>query len=178
MPMPHGGKAAITLLVARAAASSLLTCSAPHQPRSWSRLGLALMTSAHPSPPRAATQPASRVTAHGLRFPGRHALERSVVQQRSTATTALSSTFGFIQMRPGQRKQGYKQRLRGVRDEEVTGSNPVTPTNHTRDSAIRTVGTMATACHSSAGVRREKLVHDRRAGPNDPAATDVGRPTP
>jgi len=65
------------------------------------------------------TQPASRVTAHGLRFPGRHALKRSVVQQRSTATTALSSTFGFIQMRPGQRKQGYKQLLRGVRDEEV-----------------------------------------------------------
>jgi hypothetical protein len=73
------------------------------------------------------------------------------VQQRSTAATALSSTFGFVQMRPGQRKQGYKRLLRGVRDEvlsdqlsdydgdigrasgmlhteEVTGSNPVSPT--------------------------------------------------
>jgi hypothetical protein len=31
-------------------------------------------------------------------------------------------------MRPGQRKQGYERLLRGVRDEEVAGSNPVTPT--------------------------------------------------
>jgi hypothetical protein len=32
-------------------------------------------------------------------------------------------------MRPRQREQGYKRLLRGVRDEEVAGSNPVTPTN-------------------------------------------------
>jgi hypothetical protein len=32
-------------------------------------------------------------------------------------------------MRPGQRKQGYERLLRGVRDEEVAGSNPVTPTS-------------------------------------------------
>jgi hypothetical protein len=31
-------------------------------------------------------------------------------------------------MRPGQRKQSYERLLRGVRDEEVAGSNPVTPT--------------------------------------------------
>src|SRR5215212_9183595 len=31
-------------------------------------------------------------------------------------------------MRPVQRKQGCKRLLRGVRDEEVAGSNPVTPT--------------------------------------------------
>jgi hypothetical protein len=53
---------------------------------------------------------------------------RSEVQQRSTATTALYNTFGFIPTGPGQRKQGYKRLLRGVRDEEVAGSNPVTPT--------------------------------------------------
>jgi hypothetical protein len=29
---------------------------------------------------------------------------------------------------PGQRKWRYKRLLRGVRDEEVAGSNPVTPT--------------------------------------------------
>jgi hypothetical protein len=40
----------------------------------------------------------------------------------------VSNAFGFIQMRPGTRKQGYKRLLRGVRDEEVAGSNPVTPT--------------------------------------------------
>ena len=40
----------------------------------------------------------------------------------------MSNAFGFIQMRPGTRKQGYKRLLRGVRDEEVAGSNPVTPT--------------------------------------------------
>ena len=50
------------------------------------------------------------------------------VQQQSTATTELFSTFAFIQMRPDQRKQGSKRLLRGVRDEEVAGSNPVTPT--------------------------------------------------
>jgi hypothetical protein len=48
------------------------------------------------------------------------------VQQESTAATALSSTFGFIQMCPGEREQGSKRLLRGVRDEEVAGSNPVT----------------------------------------------------
>jgi hypothetical protein len=36
------------------------------------------------------------------------------------ATTALSNAFGFIQMRPGQRKQGNKRLLRGVRAEAVT----------------------------------------------------------
>jgi hypothetical protein len=40
----------------------------------------------------------------------------------------VSNAFGFIQMRPGTRKQGYERLLRGVRDEEVAGSNPVTPT--------------------------------------------------
>jgi hypothetical protein len=50
------------------------------------------------------------------------------VQQQSTATTELFSTFAFIQMRPDQRKQGSRRLLRGVRDEEVAGSNPVTPT--------------------------------------------------
>jgi hypothetical protein len=44
---------------------------------------------------------------------------RRSVQQRSTATTALFSTFGFIQTRPGQRKQGYKRLLPGVQDEEA-----------------------------------------------------------
>ena len=42
---------------------------------------------------------------------------RRSVQQRSTATTALSNTFGFIHMRPGQRKQSYKRLLRGVPDD-------------------------------------------------------------
>ena len=41
-------------------------------------------------------------------------------QQQSTATTALSNAFGFIQMRPGQRKQGNKRLLRGVWAEAVT----------------------------------------------------------
>jgi hypothetical protein len=54
--------------------------------------------------------------------------KRSVVQQRSTATTALSNAFGCSQMRPDQRKRGQRRLLRGVRDEEVAGSNPVTPT--------------------------------------------------
>jgi hypothetical protein len=31
--------------------------------------------------------------------------------------TALFSTFGFIQMRPDQRKQGYKWLQRGVRED-------------------------------------------------------------
>jgi hypothetical protein len=51
------------------------------------------------------------------RLPGLSA--RISVQQPSTATTALSNTFGFIQMRPGERDQGSKQLLRGVRDQEV-----------------------------------------------------------
>jgi hypothetical protein len=50
------------------------------------------------------------------------------VQQQSTATTELFSTFAFIQMRPDQRKQGSRRLPRRVRDEEVAGSNPVTPT--------------------------------------------------
>ena len=33
---------------------------------------------------------------------------RRSVQQQSTATTAVSNAFGLIQMRPGQRKQGYE----------------------------------------------------------------------
>ena len=41
------------------------------------------------------------------------------VQQQSTATTELFSTFAFIQMRPDQRKQSSRRLLRGVRDEEV-----------------------------------------------------------
>jgi hypothetical protein len=64
--------------------------------------------------------------AHGAS--ARDPRTRRSVQQRSTATTARSNTFGFIQMCPGQREQGYKQLLRGVRDEEVAGSNPATPT--------------------------------------------------
>jgi hypothetical protein len=31
-------------------------------------------------------------------------------------------------MRPDQRKRGYKRLMRGVHTEEVTGSNPVSPT--------------------------------------------------
>jgi hypothetical protein len=46
--------------------------------------------------------------------------ERSI-QQRSTATTARSNAFGSILMRADQCKQGFMRRLRGVRDEEVTG---------------------------------------------------------
>jgi hypothetical protein len=45
--------------------------------------------------------------------------DQKSVQQRSTATTALPSTFGFIQMRLGRHKQRYEWLLRGVRDEEV-----------------------------------------------------------
>jgi len=41
-------------------------------------------------------------------------------------------------MRAGQRKHGFLRVLRGVRDEEVAGSNPVTPTTvHPCQSAIR-----------------------------------------
>jgi hypothetical protein len=47
-------------------------------------------------------------------------LTRWPVQQRSTATTAGSSTFGVIHTRPGRREQGSKRLLRGVRDEEVS----------------------------------------------------------
>jgi Transposase IS116/IS110/IS902 family len=36
----------------------------------------------------------------------KHRSVRRSVQQRSTATTAPSNTFGFIQMRPGQREKG------------------------------------------------------------------------
>jgi hypothetical protein len=60
-------------------------------------------------------------------MPGRDLRTRRSVQQQSTATTGLFNAFGFIQMRPGQHEQGYKRLLRGVRDEEVAGSNPVTP---------------------------------------------------
>jgi hypothetical protein len=42
---------------------------------------------------------------------------RRSVQQRSTATTARSKAFGFVQMRPDQAKQGYERLLREVRDE-------------------------------------------------------------
>ena len=38
--------------------------------------------------------------------PGPDLRIRRSVQQRSTATTAPSNTFGFIQMRPGQREKG------------------------------------------------------------------------
>ena len=90
---------------------------------------------------RAPSAPTSGSAAHnGRRWPTRNRRARprgvcadlrtrSSVQQQSTATTAPSDTFGFIQMRPGQREQGYKWLLRGVRDEEVAGSNPVTPTS-------------------------------------------------
>jgi hypothetical protein len=44
-------------------------------------------------------------------------------QQRSTATTARSNTFGSVQMRAGQRKQGFMRLLRGIRDEAAMGSN-------------------------------------------------------
>jgi hypothetical protein len=71
----------------------------------------------------------TRTQLDGPRTPSLDLRTRWSVQQRSTATTALSNTFGFIQMRPGQRKQGYERLLRGVRDEEVAGSNPVTPTS-------------------------------------------------
>ena len=47
----------------------------------------------------------------------------SEVQQRPHCPTCLASSRGG----PGQRKQGYKRLLRRVRDEEVAGSNPVTP---------------------------------------------------
>ena len=44
---------------------------------------------------------------HGLwDRPGPDLRIRRSVQQRSTATTAPSNTFGFIQMRPGQREKG------------------------------------------------------------------------
>jgi hypothetical protein len=61
---------------------------------------------------------------------------RRSVQQRSTATTALFSTFGFIQMRPDLRKRGYKRLMRGVHTEEVTGSNPVSPTSKALSQGI------------------------------------------
>jgi hypothetical protein len=41
------------------------------------------------------------------------------VQQRSTATSALSNTFSLIQMPLANVNKSYKRRLRGVRDEEV-----------------------------------------------------------
>ena len=53
--------------------------------------------------------------------PGRDLRTRRSVQQQSTATTALLNAFGFIQIRPGQREQGYKRLLPRVRDEEVAG---------------------------------------------------------
>jgi hypothetical protein len=76
----------------------------------------------------AVDQTVTRTQLDGPRTPSLDLRTRWSVQQRSTATTALSNTFGFIQMRPGQRKQGYERLLRGVRDEEVAGSKPVTPT--------------------------------------------------
>ena len=52
-------------------------------------------------------QLAPSTDCHGLwDRPGLDLRIRRSVQQRSTATTAPSNTFGFIQMRPGQREKG------------------------------------------------------------------------
>lgn len=52
-------------------------------------------------------QLAPSTDCHGLLDrPGPDLRIRRSVQQRSTATTAPSNTFGFIQMRPGQREKG------------------------------------------------------------------------
>lgn len=52
-------------------------------------------------------QLAPSTDCHGLwDRPGPDLRIRRSVQQRSTATTAPSNTFGFIQMRPGQREKG------------------------------------------------------------------------
>ena len=51
-------------------------------------------------------QLAPSTDCHGLWDPGPDLRIRRSVQQRSTATTAPSNTFGFIQMRPGQREKG------------------------------------------------------------------------
>ena len=49
----------------------------------------------------------------------RRAQYSSKVQQRPHRTSA----FAILQMRPDQRKRGYRRLLRGVRDEAVVGSN-------------------------------------------------------
>jgi hypothetical protein len=52
-------------------------------------------------------QLAPSTDCHGLwDRPGPDLRIRRSVQHRSTATTAPSNTFGFIQMRPGQREKG------------------------------------------------------------------------
>ena len=51
-------------------------------------------------------QLAPSTDCHGLwDRPGPDLMDQKSVQQRSTATTAPSNTFGFIQMRPGQREK-------------------------------------------------------------------------
>ena len=67
------------------------------------------METIRPPDPRSGPE---RTLPPGLRI-------RRSVQQQSTATTELSNAFGFIQMRPGKRKQATKRLLRGVRDKEV-----------------------------------------------------------
>jgi hypothetical protein len=91
------------------------------------------------------------------------------------------SNYGDVPARthPAPRGRGRRSirtqgRLSGLlRDEEVAGSNPVTPTNvtptnQTRDSTLRTVTTVGhaclTDCRSGAGVRPEQPIHDHRAG--------------
>jgi hypothetical protein len=49
-------------------------------------------------------------------------------------------------MRPRQPEQGYKRLLRGVRDEEVAGSNPVTPTLVMSQNLVDTC--LGTSLHS------------------------------
>ena len=57
--------------------------------------------------PVGTVQLAPSTDCHGLwDRPGPDLRIRRSVQQRSTATTAPSNTFGFIQMRPGQREKG------------------------------------------------------------------------
>jgi hypothetical protein len=66
-------------------------------------------------------QLAPSTDCHGLwDRPGPDLRTRRSVQQRSTATTVLSNTFGFIKMRPGQRQRGSKRFVRGVRDEVLS----------------------------------------------------------
>src|SRR5215211_3191286 len=86
------------------------------------------------SPEPWAPHPRSWTPADALPRPRNQAFSE---QQQSTATTALSNAFGFIQMRPGERKQGNKRLLRGVHTEEVTGSNPVSPTTKALDLSVR-----------------------------------------
>src|SRR5205809_574101 len=89
-------------------------------------------------------------------------MEASAVQQRSTATTAPSNTFGIIHMYLGQREQRFKRILRGVRDEEVAGSNPVTPTALTRGDAARGSPHRGAACLTAS----LRLLGLRVAGPS------------